>query len=144
MSVVRWNPSRLIAPFSNLIDGFFDDNELFSSMNLTSTFPATNIEETDNAYLLTMAVPGLKKEDVNVEMDKNLLIISAEKEFSNEEVDRDYKRKEYSFKSFKRSFYLPENVNSSEIEANCKEGELTVEIPKADVELSKPKSIKVS
>lgn len=144
MSQVKWNPALLIPRFSNLVDGFFNDVDFFSPKNDSSYFPATNIEETDSDFILKMAVPGLNKEDVNVETDKNLLIISAEKETSDEEESKNYQRKEYSFTSFTRSFLLPENVLTDGIEAAYKDGELIIEIPKSEIEISRPKSITVS
>lgn len=129
---------------SSLIDRFFDEPLITSPFNGEDFFPATNIEEMEDSYLLTMAVPGLKSEDINVEVDKNLLTISYEKESENETSDKLFRRKEYSFDSFKRTFLLPENVSEDDIEASCASGELSVRISKKTLEPTNVKSIPVN
>src|ERR1043165_9085199 len=68
------------------------------------TLPATNISETDTSYEVELAVPGLKKEDFNIEIDGGRLRVYAEKKSEKEESDKNYTRQEFSYSSFNRMF----------------------------------------
>lgn len=94
--------------------------------------PAVNISENDKSYQLTVAAPGLKKEDFDVQVDGNMLTISSEKEESGADEGKGYTRCEYNYSSFSRSFTLPEEVKSDAIEAEYKNGELLLMLPKSD------------
>jgi HSP20 family protein len=98
------------------------------------SMPAVNISETDKSYNLSVAAPGLKKEDFNVAVDGNILTISSEKEKSTEDKGEDYSRREYNYSSFSRSFTLPEEVKQDAIEAEYKNGELLLTLPKREAE----------
>lgn len=91
--------------------------------------PAVNIQEMDQAFLVELAAPGLKKEDLQVEVEKDVLSIASEAEGKTEETGR-YTRKEYNFASFRRTFSIPESVDSKKIDALYSEGVLTVTLPK--------------
>jgi HSP20 family protein len=106
--------------------------------------PAVNVKETDKAFVLEVAVPGMKKDDFKLEMKDGMLIISAETEIEKEEKDENYTRKEFNYSSFSRSFWLPENVKTDDIKANYKEGMLLVTLPKEKIKLvEKAKMIEV-
>lgn len=97
------------------------------------TLPAVNVRETDQAYEVEVAAPGMTKEDFKVELDNNILIISAEKESKKEDKEGNYSRREFSYQSFERTFSLPEKlVKGDAIAANYKEGILHVSIPKTE------------
>ena len=74
--------------------------------------PAVNITEQKGEYLVSLAAPGLKKDDFKIAIDGNILTISSEKEVSNEEKEARFTKKEYSYSSFSRSFTLPEETNT--------------------------------
>ncbi len=93
--------------------------------------PAVNIQEMDQAFLVELAAPGLKKEDLQVEVEKDVLSIASEAEGKTEETGR-YTRKEYNFASFRRTFSIPESVDSKKIDALYSEGVLTVTLPKRE------------
>lgn len=93
--------------------------------------PAVNIQEMDQAFLVELAAPGLKKEDLQVEVEKDVLSIASEAEEKTEEAGR-YTRKEYNFASFRRTFSIPESVDSKKIDALYSEGVLTVTLPKRE------------
>ena len=130
MSLIKWNKRFNTPSFSSLMDDFFTD-DFSPSFATTSFFPQANIEETDKAFKLELAIPGQSKEDINVEVDNGLLTISAEKEESKEEKEKNYTRKEYNYSSFRRSFSLPENVESDKIEASYENGILILVAPKS-------------
>ena len=94
--------------------------------------PAVNIEDTPDAYKLSLAAPGLKKSDFNIDLEGDMMTISSEKEESTESKDSKYTRKEYSYSSFSRSFTLPESVNKDKIDATYDDGVLKIMLPKKD------------
>ena len=98
-----------------------------------------NISEDADGFLIELAAPGLTKEDLKVDVDKNLLTIKAEKateETKNEDKDNKnnskYTRREFNFTSFKRSFTLPESVAKDKVSASYENGILKVSVPKKD------------
>jgi HSP20 family protein len=93
--------------------------------------PSVNLKETDTKLEIELAAPGLKKEDFKIEVDNNMLIISAEKEEKKESNKKDdYVRKEFNYQSFYRSFNLPDYADENKIEASYKDGILNVIIAK--------------
>jgi HSP20 family protein len=94
--------------------------------------PAVNVKETNDTYEITMAAPGLEKNDFKIDVNGSLLTISAEKDEKREEKDESYSRREYSYKSFSRSFSLPEDIHKDKIDANYQNGELRLTLPKKD------------
>ena len=108
---------------------WFDDSGL---VGRTANIPAVNIKENGNHYTVSLAAPGLKKEDFKIDMEGNMLTISSEKEESKEEKDEKFTRKEYSYSSFSRSFSLPEDVRQEAIEARYENGELKITLPRKD------------
>jgi HSP20 family protein len=108
---------------------WFDRGSLF---NRPLTVPAVNITENQGNYEVSLAVPGLKKDDFKIDVDGNMLTISSEKEESKEEKEKSFTRKEYSYSSFSRSFTLPEEVNKEKIEAKYEDGVLKLTLPRKE------------
>jgi HSP20 family protein len=107
--------------------------------------PAVNIREDEKNYILDLAIPGIDKKDLKIDMNEDVLTISSETSNETEQSKDGYKRKEFSYSSFCRSFYIPENVNKDKIEASYKDGILNVTLPKQEEEKSKiSKEIKIS
>lgn len=118
----------------------FLNEDLFPAFNRTSTsLPAVNIREDEKAFYLELAVPGMDKKDLRIEVKDDVLTISSEHKEENNVDKEGYKRREFSYSSFCRSFYLPEDVNGEKIGANYKDGILNVEIPKLEEEQKKEK-----
>lgn len=120
-----------------VFDEFFKPwNEMFengsSFFGRVMTVPAVNILENKNEYNVSLAVPGMKKEDFNIDVEGNMLTISCEKEVNKEEKEDQFTRKEYNYSSFSRSFTLPEEVNKEKIEAKYEEGVLKLMLPKRE------------
>ena len=117
---------------------FFDDffrpwSEWFDDgFSRVGRVPAVNIMEEDDSYRLTVAVPGMKKSDFEIDIDGNLLTISCSKEESQSEKETRYTRKEYSYYSFERSFTLPDEINREKIDASYDNGVLSVHLPKRE------------
>lgn len=105
--------------------------------NTTPNVPAVNVKETETAFQLELAAPGLKKEDLKVNVTNNTLTIGYSSEVKAEETTEKFTRQEFGFSSFERSFKLPKTVNAEEIKAAYTDGILTVELPKLEVKEEK-------
>ncbi|MCB0460132.1 MAG: Hsp20/alpha crystallin family protein [Flavobacteriaceae bacterium] len=128
-----------IPVFPTLLDDFFRDWSTTNFSETNTTLPAVNIRENDDQFTVEVAVPGMEKEDFQIDLDNNILTISSEKKIENEETNDKYTRREYSYQSFKRSFTLPKNVvDSDKIAATYKNGELVIAIPKKEEAKPKP------
>ena len=127
--------------FPTRFDDFFKPwNEWFDNGNFWGrmlTVPAVNISETRNNYSVSLAAPGMKKDDLKIDIEGNMLSISAETTTEKEEKDKRYNRREYNYSSFSRSFTLPDEVNKEKIEAKYENGVLTLSLPKKE-EVKKP------
>jgi HSP20 family protein len=126
---------RSYKPF--YMSNLFDEDFFPVLGNRTSSMPAVNIKEDEKNYTLELAVPGIDKKDLKIDINEDVLTISSETKNETEENKDGYKRKEFSYSSFCRSFYIPENVNRDNIEANYKDGILSVGLPKQEEEKSK-------
>jgi HSP20 family protein len=134
---------RSFRPF--YMPGFFDDDFFPVLTNRTNNAPAVNIREDDKNYVLDFAIPGLEKKDLKIDINEDTLTISSELQKESEESKNGYKRKEFSYSSFSRSFYIPENVNREKIEASYTNGVLSVSLPKQEEEKTKlSKTIEIS
>ena len=127
----NWLPS--------IFNDFFD-NEWMVKANATA--PAFNVIETEKAYKVELAAPGMTKEDFNVRIDEeNNLVISMEKKTENKEEKKDgrYLRREFSYSKFQQTMILPENVDKDHISAQVENGVLNIELPKlSEEEVKKP------
>jgi HSP20 family protein len=134
---------RSFRPF--FMPSLFED-EMFPSLSGSSniTKPAVNIREDEKKYSLELAVPGIDKKDLKIEVNEDILTISMEQKQENEEEVTGYKRREFSYASFCRSFYLPEDTNRDKIDASYKDGILTVDLHKTEEKARLSKMIKIS
>lgn len=109
------------------MDEFF--NDVVNQRN-NSFVPGIEISETENQFHVTVELPGMTKEDIDVSLDNSRLTISGERKFEDKEEGKTYHRVETSYGSFNRSFQLPDNVNESSISATYKDGLLNITIDK--------------
>ena len=134
---------RNFRPF--YMGSIFDDDFFPVMSKSTSSMPAVNIKEDDKRFVLDLAVPGIDRKDLKIDINEDLLTISSEIKNESEENRDGYKRKEFSYSSFCRSFQIPENVNRDKIEASYKDGILSVALPKLTEEKSKiSRQVKIS
>ena len=126
---------RSFMPF--YMPDIFEDSLIPVLSKGNSFKPAVNIREDDKNYVLDFAIPGIDKKDLKIDMNEDTLTISSETKNETEENKEDYRRKEFSYRAFSRSFNIPENVNREKIEANYKDGILTVSLPKQEVDKNK-------
>jgi HSP20 family protein len=108
---------------------WFEKSSLLGKM---TTVPPVNIIENEDSYVLSLAVPGMKKDDFKISLEGLMLTISTEKEEEKEETEEKFTRREYNFYSFSRSFTLPEDVKPEYIEAKYEEGLLKIVLPRKD------------
>lgn len=109
----------------------FFDTDFMPRANCTA--PAINVKETDKAYVVELAAPGMKKENFNVHInDEGNLIVKMEKKNENKEEDKSarYLRREFSYSKFEQTLLLPDDVKREDIKAHVENGVLTVELPK--------------
>ena len=143
----RRNRSSLPS-LSSWVDDLFESGigtGFLSNFNTGMTLPAVNIKENADEYFLEIAVPGMNKSDFNIDVENKVLSISSEK--SEEQIDNqdNYTRREFGYSSFKRTFTLPESIESDNIKAKYEDGILTVHLPKREEAKEKPaKKIEVS
>lgn len=134
---------RSYKPF--LWSSLFDDDFFPVVSNRNTSMPAVNIKEDEKRFTLDLAVPGIDKKELKIEINEDMITISSEHKEEKEESHEDFKRREFSYSTFCRSFYLPENVNKDKIEANYKDGILTVVLPKDQEEKTKlSREVKIS
>ncbi len=134
---------RTFSPFN--MSNIFDDDFFPLLPNRSNTMPAVNIRENEKSYTLDLAIPGIDKNNLKIDINEDVLTISSETKNETEEKIEGYKRKEFSFSSFCRSFYIPENVNKDKIGASYKDGILSVDLPKDEEEKNKIiRQIKIS
>ncbi|CDF79527.1 small heat shock protein [Formosa agariphila KMM 3901] len=147
-SLANRNSNQNFPTLSTWLDDVFNRDlpSVFSSnFNTGMTLPQVNIKETADAFVVDMAVPGLKKSDFHIDLDNQLLSISTEVKEENEHKEDNYTRREFGYSSFKRTFTLPESVNDEKINATYKEGILCVTLPKKEEAKQKPaRSITIS
>ena len=142
MNIIRYNPNDYLpTSFSNLVDRFFNES---IARNGGSTFvPKVDVIETDKAYEIQFAVPGLSKDDFKIELNDNYLTVSGDRKISAEKKEQNYRSIETQYGSFSRSFTLPENVDATKINATYSNGILELSIPKDEKKALK-QTIKVN
>jgi HSP20 family protein len=137
MTNVKFNRKPFEGTFNNLVDDLFTELPLlfkteFNNVERKGSIPV-NVKETDKSYLLEVVAPGFEKTDFKLNLDQNLLTISAEKKQESNEVAPKEIRSEYSYRSFKRSFTIDEKIDATNIDASYVNGVLTLNLPKKEV-----------
>ena len=147
MTIVKWDPFRNVAALQDRINRIFDESfsrtdDLDDDISMSAWKPLVDIYETDEAIILKAELPGIKKEDVSVEVKDNVLTLKGVRTEEKEIKEKNYYRKERAFGTFSRSFNLQHRIQPDKIKARFKDGVLKIEIPKPEEE--KPKQITVN
>src|SRR2546423_5026735 len=139
----RWEPFRGSSS-ENQLNRLFSDffGRASQEQNLTSWAPAVDIYEGEHELVVKADLPDIRPEELDIRVENNILTIRGERKFEKKVDEKNYLRVERSYGSFARSFALANTVNSEAINADYKDGVLTLTIPKR--EEAKPKQIKVS
>ncbi|NPA65824.1 MAG: Hsp20/alpha crystallin family protein [Epsilonproteobacteria bacterium] len=136
--------TRYKNPKFDLMNEFFKQFELEAEpKELVDFTPAVNTREDEDAYYIDVDLPGVKKDDVEISIDKNILTIKGKREVRKEVKEEDYYRIESAYGTFARSFTLPEKVDTENIEAKTEDGVLEIVIPKLKVEKNTTKKIEI-
>ncbi|MGF1469497.1 MAG: Hsp20/alpha crystallin family protein [Sandaracinaceae bacterium] len=135
MAITRWDPFSEISRLQS------DLNRMWGESPSSSFAPAVDIFEEESAILLKAEVPGMRSEDIHVNIDNGVLSLSGERKLENEEKREGYHRVERRYGSFTRSFVLPKTVDPEAIEADLSDGVLTLRLPK--VPAAQPRRIAV-
>ena len=149
MTLVKFsngNKSQALSPvFNDIFESVFNTDPYVSD-RLVSRVPAVNIAESENDYCIELAVPGMKKEDFKINLDKNVLNISADTKTTNEENTQEkiYNRREFSYSSFIRTFTLPESADYAKISASYVDGILRVTVAKREEAKIQSRQISIS
>ena len=136
--------------FQELQETFERMNRVFNAMQNVQTaesnvdfVPAVNTREADDAYYLEVDLPGVKKENISIDVEDNALRISGERKLQEERKDEDFYRVESVYGKFERVFSLPEDVDADKIEAEMEDGVLQIKIPKKQTIENAPKKIEI-
>ncbi len=130
----------------DLLNEFFNAIEAQNTEEAREVFdfiPTVNTREGKDAYHIELDLPGVKKEEVEISVDKNVLTIKGKREVKNEEQKNDYYRIESAYGTFARSFTLPEKVDTENIRAVSEDGVVEIIIPKLTVEKDTTKKIEI-
>jgi HSP20 family protein len=146
MNITKVNPLYNAKVFGNLIEDVFNRSiGDFIGSDLAASVPAVNISENNDNFLLELAAPGLNKNDFNIAVEKDQLIVSAASENEKEEAEEGkWTRKEFNYTSFRRSFHLSEIVDAENIQAEYTNGILKLTLPKKEEAKAKePRTIQI-
>ena len=133
MTLVKFGKEQKNYP----VNPFFNDvysilNDSFLNERVAARVPAVNIAESENEFEVSLAAPGLKKDDFKINLEKDVLSVSAEKKTETTDESKKFTKREYSYQSFSRSFTLPESADHSKIDAAYTDGILTLTIAKKE------------
>lgn len=134
MLVSRFDPFR---EFANLSRAFSEVQKNDSDMSINAFVPRVNTREVDDAYFIDVDLPGIKKEDIDIDIHDGMLSIKGERKFKDEIKEDDYYKIETSFGKFMRTFSLPDDTNTEEVDANFNNGVLEIKVAKIDKEASR-------
>ncbi|HFU77365.1 MAG TPA: Hsp20/alpha crystallin family protein [Epsilonproteobacteria bacterium] len=143
MLVTRYNPYSNARRGLGVVNQILNQLDSLSEENVSSFVPMVNTREGEFAYHVELDLPGIKKEDIEITTEDNILTISGERKHKDEVKEDDYYRVESVYGKFSRSFTLPEKIDVENIHAESSDGVLEVIIPKLKVEESKPKKIEI-
>ena len=146
MSRTQWSPSKDRDDLERRLAMLFAGREATGNggketLTVTHWSPLVDIMEDEKEYLIKAELPDMKKEDVRLTVENDVLAMSGERTFEKEEKGRTYHRVERAFGSFERSFSLPEDADGSKVTADFNDGLLQVHLPKSVK--AKPKAIEI-
>jgi len=148
MLVTRYNPHTQMREFRrsfDILNSMLDDLNTQTTDNIKHAFsPAINTREGEDAYYVEVDLPGIKKEDINIQVEDNTLVISGERKIKEEIKEENYYKIESRYGSFSRSFSLPEEADIENIHAESKDGVLEIVVPKLEsAKIDKVKKISI-
>ena len=146
MNLVKWNPWRDMPAMPDRLNRFFDDpffsiGRMAEDSGLGMWNPAVDLYEKDDHFMIKAELPGVDKNDINIDLKDRLLTLSGERTHDKEVNEENYYRRERSYGKFQRAFTLPADVDSDKIEAEFKDGVLQIKVPKPEEKKAKKVTI---
>ena len=134
MANLRWDPNKDLSLVQERLNQFFKD-ALYSNPSIgegeSGTFvPSVVILETRDEVILKAEIPGAAKEDIDIKIDGDVLVLKGERKFEKEVDQENYYRMECSYGHFQRVFNLPQSINKDEVKASFNQGILEIRLPK--------------
>lgn len=143
MTLIKFEPLKEFESLQNQIKKYFDDFPSFG-FNYENTFsPRIDISEKDDKIIVEAEIPGVKKDDLKITLQDNILTIKGEKKKEDESKDNNFYRCERSYGSFSRSFTLPVEVSTDKVDAKFNDGMLKIELKKLEQKKVKEKLIEL-
>ena len=136
--LVKWQPFGSLLSNHDVFGDLLDTKSLARAREFA---PRIEVRENDKSYFIDAELPGVEKEDFKLSVENNVLTLEGEKKLVQDEKEEGYYRSERRYGSFRRSFRLTDEIDGKKINANFKNGVLSIEIPKT--EKAKPKQIEV-
>ncbi|TVQ68473.1 MAG: Hsp20/alpha crystallin family protein [Balneolaceae bacterium] len=146
MTITRYNPIRtpdypaMPRSFTSLLDDFFNDVVTSDSGRLY--VPSLDVSETDTHYHIQLALPGLKKDDINIDLQDRRLTITGERKEEADDKNTKYHVRETRYGSFERSIMLPNNIDQDKIDARFEDGILNLDVEKKEKQVNKQIKVK--
>lgn len=144
--LTHWTPARPTKrtdAVRTFLDAFFSDrDEEGEDLSNRTWRPPANIRETDDAYMLAVELPGMKKDNIEITVENGFLQLRGERQLEDETKEGSYHRIERAYGTFVRRFTLPNAVEADKTDANFQDGILTLTLPKAST--AKPRRISVN
>lgn len=140
MTLIKYNPRNFSTQGVNrFFDNFFNDDFSYGNgLSESKSFvPQVDISESEEAFEIQFAVPGIKKEDFTLEINDGRLTVNGERKINEEKNEKNFHSIETKYGSFSRSFQLPDNINEEKIGAEYKDGILNVSVPKDEKKVLK-------
>lgn len=158
MALTLWKdkgPAHLLDDLKGQLDKWFGEyfsknkavapgESIFSETGTLMRFPAVDIQEEHDRYVVHAEIPGMKKDEIDVEFRDGYLTIRGEKKFEQEEKKKDFHRIERSYGSFHRTFEIPEEISEESITGQYKNGVLEITLPMKTPEKRKVKRIAIT
>ena len=146
MTLIKWQPKpmNVFDDMDSMIHSLFNTDWNFPAQNTQDWSPAVDVKETDNSFVLSADIPGLTKNDIKINVTSKRLEISGERSLETDQENDNYHYRERRFGSFDRSFNLPDTIDEDKISASFKNGILSIQLPKHEVEIPKDRLIKIS
>jgi HSP20 family protein len=146
MAVVKWDPFRDLGTLQDRMNRLFDDASRTwrpdEPAATTTWSPAVDIFETEGEIVVKAELPGMERNDITLNLEKNILTLKGERRFQKETKEDNYHRIERSYGTFSRAFSIPATVDEEKIKAEYKDGVLKIVLPKK--EQAKPKQIRIA
>ncbi|MFN5865470.1 MAG: Hsp20/alpha crystallin family protein [Candidatus Kapaibacterium sp.] len=134
--------SKTVDLIPSAVSDFFNADNFFTTRFLPfaahETIPSANVKETDTQFTIEVAAPGYRKEDLKIRLDESTLTVQAEKQEEKNEEKESYRRREFSYSSFTRSFTLPKSAEGAKAQASYRDGIMTIVVPKKAAEADAP------